>query len=63
MKIVADDSNEQVEVDPEKQNEVILPPPVSMVSIVLSLVSPWTLLASMLRLAQPQLKIRTVKYY
>lgn len=34
IKIVADDGNEPVEVEPEKQNEFVLPPPVSMVSLL-----------------------------
>lgn len=51
IKIVADDGNEPVEVEPEKQNEVTLPPPVSMVSILKCLVSLCFLVASQLQLA------------
>lgn len=32
IKIIAEGSNEPVEVEPQKENEVTLPPPVSMVS-------------------------------
>lgn len=32
IKIVTDSGNEPVEAEPQKQNEVTLPPPVSMVS-------------------------------
>lgn len=40
IKIVAEDGREPAEVEAEKQNEFVLPPPVSMVSLLCSLVSP-----------------------
>lgn len=52
IKIAAEDDNEPIEVEPEKQNECILPPPVSMVSLLYSRVSPWTPVASQLSLAK-----------
>lgn len=52
IKIVADDGNEPVEVEPERQNEFVLPPPVSRVSLLYSVVSPWTAEASRLWLAK-----------